>query len=139
MQSACGGQDTERIPRTSLTLPDGVPKEARNTPFYPSQEKFHTVVLRGVGNVSETPVKPPCEISPAKADSVNFPPPKPRRAGPGPQGGVPRRVPHALLPGGGRGLPGLHVLPLRPHVPPAPRAGHGRLLAGAAALRRRQL
>ena len=30
-------------------------KEARNTPFCPSQEELHTVVSRGVGNVSEAP------------------------------------------------------------------------------------
>ena len=29
-------------------------EEARNTPFCPSQGKFHTVVLRGVRNISET-------------------------------------------------------------------------------------
>ena len=29
--------------------------EARNTPFFPSQEKSHTVVLRGVRNISEVP------------------------------------------------------------------------------------
>jgi hypothetical protein len=28
-------------------------QEARNTPFCPSQEKFHTVVLRGVRNISD--------------------------------------------------------------------------------------
>ena len=32
-----------------------VAEEARNTPFCPSQEKFHTVVLRGVRNISEAP------------------------------------------------------------------------------------
>ena len=31
------------------------PKEARNTPFCLSQEKFHTVVLRGLRNMSEAP------------------------------------------------------------------------------------
>jgi ABC-type multidrug transport system ATPase subunit len=30
-------------------------KESRNTPFCPSQERFHTVVLRGVRNISESP------------------------------------------------------------------------------------
>jgi hypothetical protein len=30
-------------------------KEARNTPFCHSQEKFHTVVLSGVRNISEAP------------------------------------------------------------------------------------
>ena len=32
-----------------------VRREARNTLFCPSQEKFHTVVLRGVRNVPEAP------------------------------------------------------------------------------------
>ena len=30
-------------------------EEARNAPFCPSQEKFHTVVLQGVRNISEAP------------------------------------------------------------------------------------
>ena len=30
-------------------------KEARNTPLCPSQEKFHTGVLRGLRNTSEAP------------------------------------------------------------------------------------
>ena len=30
-------------------------QEARNTPFCPSQGKSHTVVLRGLGNISEAP------------------------------------------------------------------------------------
>jgi beta-galactosidase GanA len=30
-------------------------KEAINTPFCPSQEKFHTDVLRGFRNISEAP------------------------------------------------------------------------------------
>ena len=30
-------------------------KEVRNTPFCPSQEKVHTVALRGVRNISEAP------------------------------------------------------------------------------------
>ena len=34
-------------------------EEARNTPFCPSQEKFHTVVLRGVRNSAEAPQNPP--------------------------------------------------------------------------------
>ena len=38
-------------------------QEAGNAPFCVSQEKFHAVVLRGVGNVSEAPVKSPYEIS----------------------------------------------------------------------------
>ena len=33
----------------------GAGKEARNTPFFPSQEKNHTVFLRGVRNISEAP------------------------------------------------------------------------------------
>ena len=32
-----------------------VGKEARHTPFCPSREKFHTVVIRGVTNISEAP------------------------------------------------------------------------------------
>jgi hypothetical protein len=30
-------------------------KKPRNTPFRPSQEKFHTFVLRGVRNISHAP------------------------------------------------------------------------------------
>jgi hypothetical protein len=30
-------------------------EEARNTPLCPSQEKFHTFVLRGLRNISEAP------------------------------------------------------------------------------------
>ena len=33
----------------------GLLEEAQNTPFCPSQKKFHTVVLRGVRNISEAP------------------------------------------------------------------------------------
>ena len=37
----------------------GITRGAINARFCPCQEKFYTVVLRGVGNVSETPVKSP--------------------------------------------------------------------------------
>jgi hypothetical protein len=49
--------------RTLQVLDRGIDTEARNTPFCPSQDKFHTVVLRGVRNISETPpVKPPMKF-----------------------------------------------------------------------------
>ena len=34
-------------------------EEAINTPFCPLQEKFHTVVFRGLRNISEAPENPP--------------------------------------------------------------------------------
>ena len=49
-------------------------EEAGNAPFCRLQEKFEAVVLRGVGNVSETPLKSPYEISPVKVHLPHFPP-----------------------------------------------------------------
>ena len=49
-------------------------EEALHTVFCGSQEKFHTVVLRGVGNISEAPVKSPYEISPVKVYLAYFSP-----------------------------------------------------------------
>ena len=43
-------------PVTEQALADAAKvQEARNTLFCPSQEKFHTVVLQGVRNISDTP------------------------------------------------------------------------------------
>ena len=44
---------------------------------------FIPLFLWGVRNVYETPVKSPCEISPAKAHSAYFPPPEPGSASTG--------------------------------------------------------
>ena len=40
---------------TAGTKSEAPNKEARNTPFCPLQEKFHTVVLRRLRNISEAP------------------------------------------------------------------------------------
>ena len=46
-----------RAPQLAVAPHQGpdLPKEARKSPFCPSQEKFHTVVLGGVRNISEAP------------------------------------------------------------------------------------
>ena len=49
--------ERERLKSVNLT------REARNLPVRPSQEKFHTVVLKGVRNISDTLSNP----------HVNFP------------------------------------------------------------------
>ena len=41
--------------RKSMTTAEIVAEEAINTSFCPSQEKFHTFVLRGLRNISEAP------------------------------------------------------------------------------------
>ena len=50
-------RELERVRKTISTKfePIIADKEARNTPFCPSQEKFYSVVLRGVRNISEAP------------------------------------------------------------------------------------
>jgi hypothetical protein len=35
--------------------PPVVPQEAKNWPNIPLQEKFHTAILRGLRNISDTP------------------------------------------------------------------------------------
>ena len=57
----------------------------RGTLVCPLQGKLHTVVLRGVGNISETAVKSPYEVSPVKVHLAYFPPPDTggRRRAPG--------------------------------------------------------
>jgi hypothetical protein len=55
------GEDIELSPENLLEFAElvhrkwVVDEEARNTPFCPSQEKFHTVVLRDVRHISEAP------------------------------------------------------------------------------------
>jgi hypothetical protein len=39
-----------------------IDKETRNTPFCPSHEKLHTVVLPGLRNISEAPQNPPMKF-----------------------------------------------------------------------------
>lgn len=54
--SSGGSSDppTEGEGETGGDAADAAGEEAGNSPFCLSQEKFHTAVLRGVGNVSET-------------------------------------------------------------------------------------
>ena len=42
------------LPEISVLIKEDAAQEARNTLFCPSQEKFHTVVLKGVSNISDT-------------------------------------------------------------------------------------
>jgi hypothetical protein len=67
-------QARERARQRALLRVKNTLEEAINTPFCPSQEKFHTGVLRGVRNISVAPQNPP-EISPAKVYSAYFSPP----------------------------------------------------------------
>jgi hypothetical protein len=43
------------VPNRFSTETEAFLEEARNTLFFPSQEKFHTFVFRGLRNISEAP------------------------------------------------------------------------------------
>ena len=45
-----------------LENPRTTGQEAGSTLFFPTQERFHTVVLQGVGNISDTLWKPPVKF-----------------------------------------------------------------------------
>ena len=52
----------EILGKEDLSRQDLLVEEASNTPFCPSQEKFRTVVLRGVRNISAPPQNPPMKF-----------------------------------------------------------------------------